>query len=87
MASAGKSQVCDKCCHLKIQCSLVPSGARRAAKRKVESEMEEVLSKCLKLVVEMTGMQAEPMMREILLEQLELLRDLHELFVRSSLRR
>ena len=82
MASTRKSQACDECCHLKIQCSLVPSGARQPAKHKVEEEMEEMPPKCLKPVVEVIGIQGDPSMREILLEQLELLGDLQELFAK-----
>ena len=52
VAFTGKSQACDKCCRLKIQCSLVSSRARQVAKHKVELETEEVLPKHLKLVVE-----------------------------------
>ena len=58
----------------------MPSEARWIAKCKTKSGMEEALPKCLKPVVELSGMRAEPTTRGVLMEQLELLGDLLELF-------
>ena len=78
----GKSQACDKCCRLKIQCSLVPAGGRRGPKRKAESDAEETAQpKRLKPFVEV--MRGEPTTREVLMEQSELLGELQDLQVRQ----
>ena len=79
--------MCNKCHCLKIQFSLVPSGVRRELKRKVTLDMEEAAQpKWLRPIVEASGkrteMQGEPSTREILMEQLELLMDSRELFVK-----
>ena len=77
----GKSQVCNQCHHLKIQCSLVLSRVRQGVKCKAESDMEEMVQlKELKLVVKVLGMRVELTTWEVLLEHSELLRDLWELF-------
>ena len=62
MTVVGKSQACDECRCLKIQCSLVPAGGRRGPKRKAESDTDETAPpKRLKVVVEVSGMRPEPM--------------------------
>ena len=81
-------KACNKCCHLKIQCLLVLSGARWGPKWKAETDMEEAaLPKWLKPVVEVSGVRAEMhvelTMQEILLEHLELLADMLELFTKQ----
>ena len=81
---AGKSRACNKCPHLKIQCSLVSGGARQGAKHKAELDAEETAQpKWLKLVVKALGMRVELTMWEVHLEHLEFLRDLQELFERQ----
>ena len=73
MTAVGKSQVCDKCRCLKIQCSLVLAGRRQGPKWKAESDTNETaLPKRLKLVVKVSGMRPEPMTREVLLEHSEM---------------
>ena len=73
--AVGKSQACDECCRLKIQCSLVPAGGRQGPKRKVELDAEELVQpKWLKPVIEVSGMRLELTTREVLLEHSELLR-------------
>ena len=80
----GKSQACDECCRLKIQCSLVPAGGRQGLKQKVESDSEETVQpKWLKLFVEVLRMRGELTMWDVLLEQSELLRELHDLQVKQ----
>ena len=72
--------MCDECHCLKIQCLLVPAGGRRGPKWKAELDVEETAQpKQLKPVVEVLGMRGEPMTREVLLEQSELLRELQDL--------
>ena len=74
---AGKSQVCDECRHLKIQCSLVLSRGRWGQKCKVELDVEEMVQpNWLKLVVEVLGMRVELTMWEVLLEHSEFLVDI-----------
>ena len=78
--AAGKSQACDECHRLKIQCSLVPAGGRQGPKWKAESDIDETaLPKWLKPIVEVLGMRPEPTTREVLLEHLELLGDVRGL--------
>ena len=78
----GKSQACDKCCRLKIQCSLVPARGQQGPKRKAESDVEEMAQpKRLKPVVEV--MRGESTTREVLMEQSELLGELWDLQVRQ----
>ena len=80
MMAVGKSQACDECRRLKIQCSLVPAGGRQGPKRKVELDTNETAQlKQLKPVIEVSGMRPEPMTREVLLEHSELLRDVRGL--------
>ena len=88
MTTSRKSQVCDKCHHLNIQCSLVLGGARQGPKWKAESDMEEAAQpKQLMPIVEASGerteMRGEPSTREILMEQSELLMDLQALFTQQ----
>ena len=88
MTSVGKSQACNKCHCLKIQCSLVPSGARWGPKWKVELDVEEVAQpKRLNSVVEVlglsVGMWVEPMTWEVLLEHSEFLADIQEVFAKQ----
>ena len=72
-----KSQACDECRHLKIQCSLVLAGGQQGSKWKVELDIEEVAQpKWLKLVIEVMGMTGELTIWEVLLEQSESLREL-----------
>ena len=67
----------NECCHLKIQCSLVPSGVRQRPKQKAKSDSEELAQpKQLKPIIEVVGLRPELTMQEVLLEQSELLRDL-----------
>ena len=85
---AGKTQACNECCCLKIQCLLVLSGARQGPKQKVELDAEEVVQpKWLKLVVEVPGVRVEMWVElttwEILLEHSELLADIWELFMKQ----
>ena len=81
---AGKSQACNECCHLKIQCFLVPSRVRWGPKCKAESDAEEAREpKWLKLVVKVLGMRVEPMIQEVFLEHLEFLADIWELFAKQ----
>ena len=78
--AVGKSQACDECRRLTIQCSLVPAGGRRGPKRKAESDAEEPAQpKWLKPVIEVLGMRPELTKREVLLEHLELLGDVRGL--------
>ena len=75
--AVGKSQVCNECNCLKIQCSLVLAGEQWGLKWKAELDAEEVAQpKQLKLVVEVMGMRGELTKWEVLFEQLELLREL-----------
>ena len=84
MTAVGKSQVCDGCHHLEIQCSLVLAGGRQGLKQKAESDAEEMTQpKQLKPVIEVLGMRGEPTIWELLLEQSELLGELHDLQVRQ----
>ena len=76
MTAVGKSQVCDECRRLKIQCLLVPAGGQRGPKQKVESDAEEPAQpKRLKPVIEVSGMRPELTTQEVLLEHSELLGD------------
>ena len=76
MTAVGKSQTCDKCRRLKIQCSLVPARGQRGLKWKAESDAEEPAQpKQLKPVIEVSGMRPELTTREVLLEHSELLGD------------
>ena len=80
MTAVGKSQVCNECCRVKIQCSLVPAGGWRGPKWKAELDTDETAPpKQLKPVVEVLGMRLEPTTREVLLEHLELLGDVQGL--------
>ena len=80
MIAVGKSQACDECRGLKIQCSLVPAGGWRGPKQKAELDMEEMAQlKWLKLIIEVLGMRPEPTTREVLLEHSELLGDVQGL--------
>ena len=75
-----KSQACDECCCLKIQCSLVPAGGRWGPKQKVELDAEETAQpKWLKPVIEVSEMRLELTTQEVLLEHLELLGDVQGL--------
>ena len=74
MTAVRKSQACDECRHLKIQCSLV------GPKRKVESDTDKMAQpKRLKPVIEVEGMRPELTTREVLLEHSELLGDVRGL--------
>ena len=76
MTAVRKSQACDECCRLKIQCSLVTAGGRRGPKWKAELDTDETAPpKQLKPVVKVSGMRLEPTTLEVLLEHSELLRD------------
>ena len=78
--AVGKSQVCDECRCLKIQCSLVLAGGQRGPKRKTELDTDETaLPKRLKPVVEVSGMRPELTTWEVLLEHSELLGDVQGL--------
>ena len=80
MTAVGKSQACNECRHLKIQCSLVPAGGRRGPKQKAESDAEEPAQpKRMKPVIEVSGMRAEPTTREVLFKHSELLGDVRGL--------
>ena len=80
MMAVGKSQVCDECRHLKIQCSLVLAGGRQGPKQKAELDTDETAQlKRLKPVIEVSGMRPEPMTWEVLLEHSELLGDVRGL--------
>ena len=76
MTAGRKSQACDECRRLKIQCSLVPAGGWRGPKLKVESDTDETAPpKRLKPVVEVSGMRLELTTWEVRLEHSELLGD------------
>ena len=78
--AVGKSQACDECHRLKIQCSLVPAGGRRGPKQKAELDTNGTAPpKRLKPVVEVSGMRLEPTTQEVLLEHSELLGDVRGL--------
>ena len=67
---------------------MVLSRVRQGPKWKAKLDMKEVAqSKWLRLMIEVPGeraeMQGEPSTREILMEQLELLMDLRELFAKQ----
>ena len=69
MTAVGKSQACNKCCHLKIQCMLVPARGQQGPKQKAESDVEEMVQpKQLKPIIKVVGMSPELTMREVLLE-------------------
>ena len=80
MTAVRKSQACDECHRLKIQCSLVPAGGRWGPKWKAELDTDETAPwKRLKPIVEVSGMRPEPMTWEVLLEHSELLGDVRGL--------
>ena len=80
MTAVRKSQACDECRRLKIQCSLVLAGGRRGPKQKAESDTDETAPpKRLKPIVEVLGMRLELTTQEVLLEHSELLGDVRGL--------
>ena len=82
MTAVGKSQACNKCHHLKIQCSLVPARGQQGPKQKAKLDVEETAQpKQLKPVIKV--MRGEPTTQEVLLEKLELLGELQDLQVRQ----
>ena len=80
MTAVIKFQLCNECCCLKIQCSLVLAGGWRGPKWKAELDTEEMVQpKWLKPIIEVSGMRLELTTQEGLLEHSELLGDVQGL--------
>ena len=84
--SPGKFQACNACQHIKLQCSLVPSGVRQQKRKAGDDSDNGVQLKRLKVVIEVPGpsqgMRLALTSWGILLEQLEMLGEVQDLLVK-----